>query len=101
IAVLTALITFLVAQNFEIQSDRLTGVFTFGVIAVWRYVWLFTNTIRSAWYLNITFPKIRKAAEALDRDCWRPKLIHIILPTYRERPEVIRQVFQHLCREIQ
>jgi len=79
---------------------RPAGLISIGMVAGWRYFWLFLNIFRSAWYQVRIFPELRRRADSLKPSQWRPKLVHIILPTYMERPEVTHQVFQHLCREV-
>jgi len=81
----------------QVSTSGLVGI---GVIAAWRYFWLLLNMFRSGWYQNRAFPRLRRQANELERGQWQPKILHIILPTYKERPEVTRQVFQHICREV-
>jgi len=81
----------------EVSTAGFVGI---GVVAGWRYFWLLLNMVRSGWYQIRVFPRLRERADRLDRSQWQPEMLHIVLPTYMERPEVTSQVFLHMCREI-
>ena len=97
---ITVLVCLEAAILFGPPDITLGGILGLGLVTLWRYAWLILNMVRSLWYRNHIFPKIRARADRLPLKQWRPKMLHIVLPTYKERPEVTNQVFQHICREI-
>ena len=71
-----------------------------GIIGVWRYGWWLTHLIRAVVYRRFSYPRRAAAASALWGTGWRPERIHILLTTFRERPETIALVVGALAAEI-
>ena len=63
-----------------------TMVFSLGAIAAWRYGWWALHFARSQIYSRLVFPRIRRRADALWRSGWRPRMLHFMVTTFREKP---------------
>jgi mannuronan synthase len=70
-----------------------------GWLAVWRYGWWMTHVIRSQIYRRRIFPTLRRQADSLWRMGWRPRFIHIVIVTYRERSEITARMLDSVVRE--
>ena len=73
---------------------------TLGALGIWRYSWWFVHVIRSEIYQHRRFPKIREAAEKCWRSGWRPRHVHFMMTTFRERRDTTELVVQSICREV-
>ncbi len=74
-------------------------VVTLGPLAMWRYGWWFLHLVRSSVYARLVFPKLRRRAEKAWSDGWRPPLLHFLVTTYRERPEITERVLESIFAE--
>jgi glycosyltransferase Alg8 len=74
-------------------------VLSLGAIAAWRYGWWALHLVRALIYAHIVFPRHRKRADALWRSGWRPRRMHFMVTTFRERPEITRAVLESIFRE--
>jgi glycosyltransferase Alg8 len=78
-------------------------LFAVGAIAVWRYLWWLTHGVRAALYHFLLFPRLRRRADRLWDSGWRPRKVHFMVTTFRERPETTERVFASLldeCRSV-
>jgi glycosyltransferase Alg8 len=70
-----------------------------GPIAVWRYSWWMLHVLRAVFYAWCAFPPLRKRADQLWRSGWRPPVVHFVLTTFKEKPEVTRAVLASVFDE--
>ena len=73
---------------------------TLGSLGVWRYSWWLVHVLRAEFYQHKRFPQIRASADKVWRDGWRPRHMHFMMTTFRERRETTELVIQSICREI-
>lgn len=71
-----------------------------GIIGIWRYTWWLTHYVRSIIYGRLVFPGIRQRAEAVWCSGWRPRHLHFMMTTFRERRDTTENVVQSICREV-
>lgn len=71
-----------------------------GIFGLWRFGWWANHLARAAIYGRVVFPKLREEAEAVWRAGIRPRRIHFMMTTFRERPDVTRQVVRSIIAEI-
>jgi mannuronan synthase len=74
-------------------------VLTFGLIAIWRYLWWMTHFIRSRIYRLLVFPKKREKAKAIWRSGWRPTSLHFMVVTFREQRETTERMLASIVEE--
>ena len=74
---------------------------TLGTLGVWRYSWWLVHVLRSEFYQQRRFPKIRASADQVWCDGWRPRHMHFMMTTFRERHETTELVIQSICREVE
>lgn len=94
-----AVLTFLPDEIWSSRDAR-DAVAVVGIIGLWRYGWWMTHLVRAQIFSRLVYPRRRKAAAQLWTNGWRPDRVHILLTSYRERPETIRLVVEALAREI-
>ena len=73
---------------------------TLGALGIWRYCWWFTHVIRSECYQHRRFPSIRAKAEEIWQGGWRPRHVHFMMTTFKERRDTTELVIQSICREV-
>ncbi len=73
---------------------------TLGVLGFWRYGWWLNHFIRAELYRKHRFPSIRNKADALWQDGWRPRHVHFMMTTFRERRDTTELVIASICREV-
>ncbi len=73
------------------------GVVVFGLFGLWRYLWQLVHIVRQRIYGKTFFPKLRKAAEALEDKY--PKRIYFMIASYFELPSISRMVILSVLRE--
>jgi len=76
-----------------------TMVVSLGAIAAWRYGWWALNLVRSIIYARLVFPRLRRRADALWRSGWRPRMMHFMVTTFKEKPEITRLVMESIFDE--
>jgi mannuronan synthase len=92
------------ALSFSVPAGTVRGmagrvVFAVGAIAVWRWLWWLTHALRAMWYRFRLFPALRKRADDLWDAGWRPRVVHFMVTTFRERAETTEQVFASIFEE--
>ena len=92
------LITHLPNTIFDAETKKFT--LALGALGIWRYLWWFTHVVRSEIYQNKRFPEIRQRAEAVWQSGWRPRHVHFMMTTFRERRDTTELVLQSICREV-
>ena len=73
---------------------------TLGGLGIWRYSWWFTHVVRSEFYQHRRFPAIRNKAEDVWQQGWRPRHVHFMMTTFKERRDTTELVMQSICREV-
>ncbi len=71
-----------------------------GALGIWRYGWLITNVVRSWLYRYISFPALRRRADAVPSAAAFPAQLHVIIPTYREHPWVTEKMLHSVLTEL-
>ena len=71
-----------------------------GLIGLWRYIWWSTHLVRANIYAHRVFPRIRAAADDVWDGGWRPKRVHVLMTTFRERRDTAEAVVRALCGEL-
>ena len=66
-----------------------------GLLAVWRYGWMFVHLVRSHIYLNDRFPALREQEE-LERETLKPTQIYVLITSYRIDHHTTFQVYDAL-----
>jgi len=74
------------------------GWVAFGAIGMARYLWLLTNQIRAAVYLNWHFPRLRQVERA-HPDPY-PRRLFVVVPSYKEDPGITERCVAALAREV-
>ena len=97
IAVILAIVLRLPNHVWDIADSAL--ILSVGPLAAWRYGWWFTHLVRANIYSRIVFPKLRKRADSLWASGSRPSMIHFMVTTFRERPEITEAVLESIFAE--
>lgn len=82
------------------DNELLQFTFVIGILGIWRYSWWSVHVIRAEIYQRKVFPNIRKKAEQVWQSGWRPRHVHFMMTTFRERRDTTEKVMQSICREI-
>ena len=75
------------------------AVVAIGVVGVWRYTWWFIHFVRAQVYGRVRFPQLRRAAERLWCEGWRPARVNYVITTFMERPETTEAVAASIVAE--
>ncbi|MDO9570954.1 MAG: glycosyltransferase [Hydrogenophaga sp.] len=75
-----------------------SGWLAFGAIGMARYLWLLTNQIRAAIYLNGVFPRLRRTERAHPTPY--PQRLFVVVPSYKEDTAITERCVAALAREI-
>ena len=89
----------LLPNNFWDPATRRVTVII-GVLGVWRYGWWFNHAIRAQIYRQRVYPGLRKKAQAVWADGWRPRHVHFMMTTFKEHREVTERVVQSICSQL-
>lgn len=73
---------------------------TIGALAVWRLSWWSTHMARALIYSRIAYPRRRREADLVWASGARPRHLHIVLATFRERPEITTAVIRSIIDEV-
>ncbi|WP_299546299.1 glycosyltransferase [uncultured Tateyamaria sp.] len=71
-----------------------------GTLGLWRFGWWFTHALRAQAYARIKWPRLRRRADALWNQGWRPKRLHIQMTTYYEEPSITKRVIGSILGQI-
>ncbi len=91
------LIHFMSEESNDLFQHRL--IVLFATIGLWRYSWWFLNLIRALIYEFVTFPKLRKQANALYKSGWKPPHIYFVIASYKEQKETTEALLECILRE--
>ena len=84
-------------ESNDLFQHRL--IVLFATIGLWRYSWWFLNLIRALIYEFVTFPKLRKQANALYKSGWKPPHIYFVIASYKEQKETTEALLECILRE--
>ncbi len=70
------------------------------VIGIWRYSWWMTHFFRALIYKFFMYPGIRRQADYVWEQGWRPKKLVFLICSYKEDPDITEKVCQGLIRSI-
>ena len=97
---IACLVLLLVYAPNRIWNDAAGAmVLSLGAIAAWRYSWWALHLLRAQIYSRIVFPRLRRRADALWQSGWRPRMLHFMVTTFREKPELTEAVLESIIRE--
>ncbi len=74
--------------------------FVLGSLGIWRFGWWFTHAVRAEIFARTQWPRMRRQAEAVWREGWRPRMLHIQMTTYYEEPAITRRVIGSIIGQI-
>jgi mannuronan synthase len=74
-----------------------SGVISLGLIGIWRWIWFGLHLWRSWFYQHVVFRRWRKRADAIPADVLPP--VCLLVPTYKEKPWITKQVFRAIAEE--
>lgn len=94
LSVALLVVAFLPARAWYFKGHTLIAISLFGM---WRYSWQVVHVIRHWWYRNHMFPKLRAAANAVSNP--HPQRLYIMVPSFKEDPNITEMVFESLVRE--
>lgn len=83
---------------FDPKVSQIT--FVIGALGIWRYGWWFTHAVRAFIYGRFVYPNIRKNADKIWQDGWRPHHLHFMMTTFREDRGISEKVVRSILREI-
>ena len=82
------------------NSEAREFVYVIGILGVWRYTWWLTHLARAVIFSRITFPRMRRRANAVWASGWRPKHVHFQMTTFREARQTAEAVVRSICSEV-
>ena len=82
------------AREIPLQS-----IAVLGFIGIWRYLWLITHCVRAVVYEHLVYPKLQFQASRLPETEKYPEQLFFLIPTYKERTNVTRQMLQSVLTE--
>ncbi|MGD1884924.1 MAG: glycosyltransferase [Paracoccaceae bacterium] len=71
-----------------------------GTLGLWRFGWWFTHALRAQVYAKTRWPGMRRRADKLWNEGWRPKRLHIQMTTYYEEPSITKRVIGSILGQI-
>ena len=74
-------------------------VFTIGALGAWRFGWWMTHVVRALIFGRIVYPRMRRAADRAWAEGARPGRLHVMMTTFRERPEITTAVVRSIIAE--
>ncbi|HYZ62178.1 MAG TPA: hypothetical protein VE650_06965 [Acetobacteraceae bacterium] len=74
-------------------------VVTIGLVGLWRFSWWGTHVVRALIFRRIAYPRMRLAADDVWRAGVRPSRLHVMMTTFRERPEITTAVIRSILGE--
>ncbi|MBW4691788.1 MAG: glycosyltransferase family 2 protein [Lyngbya sp. HA4199-MV5] len=73
------------------------ALISLGIVGTWRWSLFLLRGIRSRLYLNWTFPRWRRRADAIAVE--QLPLVCLLVPTYKEKPWITERVFRAIVQE--
>ena len=84
-------------RAWQIRPDHLIVI---GVLGLWRYSWMLLHIVRALIYQVVTFPRIRRRADALPDDQAYPDRLYFLIPTFKEQPWITQHMLHAVLREV-
>lgn len=81
------------------NPDFKIWIILFGSLGVWRYTWWITHFVRSLFYNQIKFTKIRYQCGKLLDSGWRPNKVVFMITAYNESESVLEHMLSSVNRE--
>lgn len=76
----------------------LRGAYALGLFGMWRYGWQVIHLVRHWIYMQRVYPRLRHEADA--HPCPWPSNLYVVVPSFKEIPEISEQVFRSIVREL-
>jgi glycosyltransferase Alg8 len=71
-----------------------------GGLGLWRFGWWTTHVVRAWIYAFVRYPALRKLADQAWQDGHRPRRVHFMMTTFREKREITHAVVDSIVREL-
>lgn len=71
-----------------------------GGLGLWRFGWWTTHVVRAWIYAFVHYPALRRLADQAWQDGHRPRRVHFMMTTFREKPEITHAVVDSIVREL-
>lgn len=71
-----------------------------GGLGLWRFGWWTTHVMRAWIYAFFHYPALRRRADAIWDSGIRPRYVHFMMTTFREKPEITHAVIDSMVREL-
>lgn len=71
-----------------------------GGLGLWRFGWWTTHVIRALIYARHHYPTLRRKAARAWQAGHRPRHVHFMMTTFREKPEITHAVVDSIVREL-
>lgn len=84
----------------SLDSYSYNALLFIGIIGTWRYGWWLINLARALLYGSTVFPQMRRVADRVWQQGWRPQHIHFLMTTFHERRETTHHFLNALVREL-
>jgi len=78
----------------------LESLVVIGFVGAARYLWLITHCTRAAIFEHYVYPRIRFAISQMREEEKYPQRVFFLIPTWREKPEVSRQMLTSVLDEV-
>ena len=87
----------LLQQARELAFWDVFGLYTLGIIGIWRWSWFLMRLLRARIYMHWVFPRWRRRADQVPVE----DLPHMcfLVPTYKEQPWISERVFRAIAYE--
>lgn len=80
--------------NVVTLHDAQGAILALGVIGLWRYAWAAVNFARAAWYLLVSYPRLRRRANAAYARRKTAAHAYFLVTSYKIDPDVTTRVYQ-------
>lgn len=71
-----------------------------GGLGLWRFGWWTTHVVRAWIYAFVRYPALRRLADQAWQDGHRPRRVHFMMTTFREKREITHAVVDSIVREL-
>ena len=71
-----------------------------GGLGLWRFGWWTTHVVRAWIYAFVRYPALRRLADESWQSGQRPRRVHFMMTTFRERTEITHAVVDSILREL-
>lgn len=88
---------YLAHSSKQIAVWNVFALVSLGIVGTWRWSLFVLRGVRSRLYLNWTFPRWRRRADAIAVEQLPP--VCLLVPTYKEKPWITERVFRAIAQE--